>query len=89
MVNTAMSEDVAVALAQQQISTLSDTIAEIKSDVKEIKGFIASLDNHYVTRGEFIAFKKQYWLSHTLTALITTMITGLVFYFLSHGTAVR
>lgn len=78
---SSVSVETQVALINQRLGEIS----EVKADVKEIKNFISSLDSHYLTRSEFDAYKKNNWLTHTLTATLTAVFTALVYYFISHG----
>jgi len=75
-------ESVEIAVLQNQMSSTQLDITEIKGDIKEIKGFMQAMDGHYITRNEFAAFKRQYWLSHTLTAVLTAIVTYLAAYFI-------
>ncbi len=68
------SENSEIAVLQTQMSNVEQTVARIESKLD-------TQANAYVTKDEFLAFKKQYWMSHTITALVTAIITGLVFYF--------
>lgn len=79
----AQSPETEIALLQQRTNDITATLSEIKSDVKDIKTFIAALDNHYITRGEFDAFKKQYWLTHSMTAILTALATAAAYWVIS------
>lgn len=69
------SENADIAVLQTEMRTLKDAALRIETKLDAFNAM-------FVTRGEFNAFKRQYWLSHSMTAIITAAITGLVLYFL-------
>lgn len=73
-----------IAVLNNQVNNLGSDINEVKSDVKEVKTIMSGYADNFITRAEFQAFKKQYWLSHTLTAVLTATILGLIAYFINH-----
>lgn len=74
------SENAEIAVLQSQVLTVKDDIKEVKADVKEVKDIITGANDIYVSKVEFAAFKRQYWLSHTLTALLTAIVVATVEY---------
>lgn len=69
-----VSENPDIAVLQTEMKSVKDSLLRIETKLDTYNGL-------FVTRNEFNTFKKQYWLSHTLTALVTAAITGLIFYF--------
>lgn len=62
-----------------EIAVLQNEMGNIKDIVKRIEHKLDSQVMTYVPREEFIAFKKQWWLTHTMTALITAVLVALVY----------
>lgn len=71
------SENSEIAVLQVQVGSLLDA-------TKRIEDKLDKQNENYVPRTEFLAFKKQYWLSHTLTAVLTAIIVALATYFILH-----
>ena len=74
------SENADIAVLQTQMTDQSGIIQEVRGDIKEIKGLMAGWDNHYVTRVEFLVFKRQYWLSHSLTAVLAAITVSAAYW---------
>lgn len=70
-----VSENADIAVLQSEMRTVKDATLRIETKID-------AYNTIFVTRNEFNAFKRQYWLSHSMTALITAAISGLIFYFL-------
>lgn len=70
-----------LAVLSNEMGNVKTAINEVKGDVKEIKTLMGAYKDTFVSKEEFAMFKKQYWLTHTLTALIVAGITYLVAYF--------
>lgn len=71
------SENAEIAVLQTQMADVQQTVSRIET----------KLDNQmtsYLTKDEFITFKKQYWLSHSLTAVLVAGLTALLFWFFNH-----
>lgn len=71
------TQDPAVAVLQSQMSTVSDTVSRI-----EVK--LDTFNNSFVTKAEFNEFKQRWFFSHTLAALMGSIISGVTVYVLTH-----
>lgn len=78
---TSKSENSEIAVLQTQMEEVKDSLQELKEDIKAVRD---ALDNKFVTKAEFDAFKQARWLAHVSVALVTAAITGLVTYFITH-----
>lgn len=75
----------ATASENSDIAVLQTEMKSVKDAVLRIETKLDAYNMLFVTRNEFVAFKKQYWLSHTLTALVSAALAGLLFWFFNHG----
>lgn len=61
------SENSDIAVLQTQMKSVMDSTLRIETKLDTYTSL-------FVTRNEFNAFKRQYWLSHTLTARVHSPI---------------
>lgn len=96
MVDRITSANPEIAVLQTQMVEMQSTSARIESKVDAMDGkfdhLLQTLDERYATqkdyvslRNDFIAFKRQYWLSHTLTALLSAFMTSTIGYIVLNG----
>lgn len=69
------SENADIAVLQEQMEGVKSDVTDVKADVKTILG---RLDDSYVKKDEFRAFK---WTTIPLTILVTVVLTFLVTFF--------
>lgn len=74
------SDNSEIAVLQTQMEEVKEGLRSVNSTVERIETKIDDRNEKYVLRSDFTAFKKQYWLSHTLTALLTAIIIGVIEY---------
>lgn len=74
------SENSEIAVLQTQMEEVKDGLKNLKTTVERIENKIDERNEKYVLHSDFSAFKRQYWLSHTLTALLTAIIIGTIEY---------
>lgn len=75
---TLKSTETEIELLKQESKQMAETLDEIKSDIKEIKGFMQAIDQNYVSRKEFELFKKSQNLQKILVGMVTAVITAFV-----------
>lgn len=73
-----------IVRVEQKTDDLTGKIDEIKSDVKEIKGFMAGMDGHYIGRVEFSDFKRSQTWQKILIMLGALLMGALITYFFTH-----
>lgn len=69
-------------MLQDQMDTVKSTLVEVRDDVKNIK---TSLEERYALKSELKSFK---YVTIPLVILVTAIITGLVYYYLTHGKSI-
>lgn len=74
----------ATAAETTDIAVLKTKVDNIEKVLGRVEGKIDAQTDLYVTRTEFNEFKTRWLLSHTLTALIGAVLSGLIVYFLTH-----
>lgn len=74
------SKETEIAVLQNQMKVAQADITEIKADLKHL---IDTVDNNFVTKGEFAEYKKSQIWQKVLIALGFTLIGALVTYFFS------
>lgn len=74
------SENSEIAVLQTQMEEVKEGLKNVNLTVQRIETKMDEHNKNYVLLTDFIAFKKQYWLSHTLTAILTAIIIGIVEY---------
>lgn len=74
------SKETEIAILQTQMTVAQKDISEIKADIKTI---IVTLDGNFLTKGEFVEYKKAQIWQKTLIALAFLFIGALVTYFFS------
>ncbi|MDE1829387.1 MAG: hypothetical protein KGI25_03590 [Thaumarchaeota archaeon] len=74
------SDNAEIAVLQTQMEDVKGQIRSVSETVSRIEAKMDNRDEVYVLRTDFAQFKKQYWLSHTLTALLTAIIIGTIEY---------
>lgn len=72
------STDPAVAVLQSQMATVSDTVGRIETKLD-------AFNAQFVTKDEFTEFKKRWAFSHVIVALVSSVCTGLIIYFITQG----
>ncbi len=80
-----ISEIKELAVLSTEVTNIKTAVNEVKGDVKEVKTLMNSYSANFVSRTEWQQFKKQYWLSHSLTALLTALTVALVGYFINNN----
>lgn len=81
------SENAEIAVLQTQMTGVEQTVTRIESKIDTLGQSYVTVNDFTMLKSDFIAFKKQYWLSHTLTALLTAAIISLIYYFVNGGAA--
>lgn len=76
------SENSEIAVLQTQMTGVQADVTEMKGDIKEVKTLLTT--DHFVTQEQFRNFKNNWWLSHTLTAIITGGMIFLIQYAITH-----
>lgn len=74
----------ATATEQTDIAVLK---TKMESALKGIETINTKLDNQtalYLTRTEFDEFKKRWFLSHTLSGIAGSILTGVIIYIITH-----
>lgn len=74
------SENADIAVLQEQMKGMTEDMGDVKSDVKKI---LDRLDNSYVKKEEFRAFK---WTTIPITIIVSVVLTFLVTFFLQNIT---
>jgi len=72
------TESAEIAVLQTQVSSLIESVARIEEKIDNQAGI-------YVTRGEFEEFKKRWFLSHSISALFGSIVTGISIYVITHA----
>lgn len=72
------SENAEIAVLQDQMVTMKADVNEVKTDVKAIR---AALENRFVRKEDFKAFK---WITIPLVILLSATITALVGFYVTH-----
>lgn len=67
-----------LAVLSNEVGNIKTAVNEVKGDVKDLKTMMGGYRDQFVSRDEFATFKRQYWLSHAMTALVVAIITYLV-----------
>lgn len=73
---TASETKIAVIQKEQELMALD--INELKSDVKEIKGFLMGEDPKVVTKKEFEVYKASQNFGKLIIGVVTSVITALI-----------
>lgn len=69
---------------QTDIAVLKTKVDNIEKVLVRVEQKIDSQTDLYVTRTEFNEFKQKWFLSHSMAAIIGSVLTGLIVYFLTH-----
>lgn len=72
------STETEIELLKEGQRQVNESLDEIKSDVKEIKGFMTAINESYVTRKEFEAFKSSQFIQKLLVGIATAVITAII-----------
>ena len=72
------TEAAEIAILQTQMATVLASVARIEKKLDEQAAI-------FITRGEFDEFKKRWFLSHSISALFGSIITGLSIYVITHA----
>ena len=67
----------------KKVEEMPNGFASIK-ELVELKTQVGIIDENYVSKEDIKVLKSNYWLSHTLTAVLTTIMVGLVGYFINN-----
>lgn len=75
MVDDMPAVETEVAVLKTQTQTLHQDLDEMKSDIKEIK---ALLSGSFVTKEEFVAYKKSQNLAKVVIGVVTAVLTAVI-----------
>lgn len=70
------NEKADIAVLQSQMTTVIKGVSDINTKLDSQLAL-------FVTKGEFNEFKKRWALSHTVVAIMTAVLTGLIIYFIT------
>jgi pilus assembly protein TadC len=89
------SENVEIAVLQEQMETVKDVLKQVSSDTKSIRVSVDNLPTIYATKADLTdhaktvkddltAHRKSQLAQAITSVLITAIITALVYYFITH-----
>lgn len=74
----------ATASEATDIAILKTKVENIEKVLSRVEGKIDAQTDLYVSRTEFNEFKARWLLSHSLSAVLGAVMSGLIVYFLTH-----